>query len=138
MHGGTYQNACSPTEISKLKNNLRKNNISDYKTLKIILETILCADENAKNTKKIYDTLDNEIIESYEGTGEQKSKNLIAKRKEIVSEIMAKHNAWNAEVDVNHHEIKLQYFSNEACVNSVSLRYLKQKWMIFKVGGACD
>lgn len=138
MHGEIYENSCALKEKLKLMNSIRKNVMRDSRVLQTAIDLILCAPDTPQNTKKIISFIDKIVVTTYEGTGEEKVAEKSTAKIEIAEDIMAKGRAWSTTLQFNDDEVTLQYFSNEACVESVKLRHSKKSWLVYEIGGACD
>lgn len=86
---------------------------------------ILCGDHNPYNTKRMISLIDNVVVTSSDGTGEEKIKGDSEKKTDIAKDMMAVGRAWDATLIFDENEVKLQYFANEACVKSVTLQNIK-------------
>ena len=138
MHGETYENSCSPKPKEKLMDDIRKNTAYSKRSLQNAIEFILCGDQNSRNTKRITRLINEVVVISYEGTGEGKITTDSKRNTTVVKTIMARGMAWDATLIFEDSDVKLQYFSNEACVKSVKLRYVKNSWLVHEIGEACD
>ncbi|NGZ87433.1 hypothetical protein [Duganella aceris] len=57
---------------------------------------------------------------------------------ELIDSLQREGAAWHADLIVAPDEITLQYMSDEACVQSRTLRAVKGQWRIVRVGEAGD
>lgn len=138
MHGEAYENSCSAKQKQVLTSHIQKNVQHDHRLLQTAIESILCRSYTPQNIRMMINFVDNIVITSYEGTAEEKIVGTSGEKVQILKEVMAEGNAWNATLIFNDSEVKLQYFSSEACVESVKLRHSKNSWLINEIGGACD
>lgn len=138
MHGDTYESSCSAKQRQDLISNIRKNIQHDSRSLENTINFILCSNYNSKNIKQMINIVDAVVTTSYEGTGEEKVTGSSKDKMEILKDVMAEGKAWNATLIFDDSEVKLQYFSSEACVESVKLRHSDNSWLIHEIGGACD
>lgn len=138
MHGETYENSCSTKQRRDLTRNIRKNIQYDSRSLQSTIELILCGNYTAQNTKRMINIVDEVVTTSYDGTGEEKIVGSSKDKMAILKDVMAEGKAWHATLIFDDSEVKLQYFSSEACVESVKLRHANNSWVIHEIGGACD
>lgn len=138
MHGETYENSCSTKQRRVLTNAVKKNIHHDSRLLQNTIEFILCSNYTDKNAKRMINIVDAVVTTSYEGTGEEKVAGSSKDKMEILKEAMAEGKAWNATLIFDDGEVKIQYFSSEACVESVKFRHSNNSWLINAIGGACD
>ena len=138
MHGETYENSCSPKSRKKLMENISKNVLHGSRSLQSTVELILCGDRNSRNRKRMIHLIDQVVVTSYEGTGEKEVTGELNKKIDVLKIIMAGGRAWEATLIFDETDVKLQYFSNEACVKSIKARYFKNSWLVHEIGEACD
>lgn len=138
MHGELYGNSCSAKEKKKLISDIKTNVRRNARALQNVVELILCATGTDNNNREISDFIGEVVIISYEGTAEEKVVKDSRKKMEVLNDMMAKGRAWNATLNFDGDEVKLQYFSSAACVESVKLRRFKSSWVVQEIGGACD
>jgi len=136
MHGQAYPNSCTLSEKKKMNADLRRRMLPEWRNLATAIEIILCRSESSINA--ISNIVDKTVVMTYEGTAEEKFVKSSSDEKEILKEIMADGEAWNARLLVNAGKVKLQYFSSEACVESVSFHHSQKGWLVSDIGGACD
>lgn len=138
MHGLRYENACAPGEKASMRLEIAKRNLPDARKLQSAVEFVLCASLNNRNAKRMYRLLDTVVSTSDEGTGQDTLVDKLPKAKVDFADVMAEGNAWDVNLDLTNGDVTLQYFSNEACVESRKLRHSKDRWLIYEIGGACD
>ncbi|QOY94568.1 hypothetical protein IM543_01175 [Massilia sp. UMI-21] len=137
-NGNSNENSCSSRQKKELMNSIHKNVMRDSRVLQTAIDLILCAFDTPQNTRKITNFIDNVVTGIYEGTGEEKVVERATAKTEIAKYIMAKGRAWSTTLQFSDDEVTLQYFSNEACVESVKLRHSENSWLVYEIGGACD
>jgi hypothetical protein len=138
MHGEVYENSCDPTGKHELVSSIVKSSTKDPRILQEAVELILCAEDTPQNVKKVIRFIDKVITTTYEGTGEEKVVGKSSAKLEVARDIMAKGRAWSTTLQFNDNEVTLQYFSSEACVESLKFRNSKSSWLVQEIGGACD
>ena len=130
MQGSIYPSACIFDEKTSLRNYLRSLKYPDEEKAWKIVEMILCAPNNKANRSYLESHVANRLKnEKFAG--------------ERIGKIFALTKAWDATLlpDVSDRksiEISLLYFSNEACVKNIRLKYNKNKWMLNKISEVCD
>jgi hypothetical protein len=60
------------------------------------------------------------VRQSSEATGDKPVVKYFVVTTELATSIMAKGNAWNTDVIAEREKVVLEYFVNEACVNSIT------------------
>ena len=91
---------------------------------------ILCESSNKANRSYLDSHISLKLrSEKYKGDGKNK--------------IFALTKAWSANLDTDlgdgkNIEVNLRYFSNEACIRDVGLKYDKNKWMLYRISEECD
>lgn len=138
MHGDSYENSCSIKRKQELMIKIQKNALHHSQALQNAIKFILCGNDTPQDINRMVSIIDEVVTMTYEGTGEEKKLGTSREKTEILKEIMAKGKAWNATLNFEDSEAKLQYFSSEACVESVKLRHSEKSWLVYEIGGACD
>jgi hypothetical protein len=138
VYGSAYPNACTTQEKEELRSKLMSSTVPDPKAAWSTIELILCAKKDKPTQDKMRKLVQKRILTSVESTGQNTSKDVESRSEEFLSELMAEGQAWDARIDLRKEEVVLQYYANEACVNSATLRYVKRNWLVTKVGQACD
>lgn len=117
---------------------IRRNIVLNNRSLQNTIEFILCSDQNLDNTKRMTNLISEVVVISYEGTAEDKITSETKKDIDLAKTIMAGGRAWDATLIFDEGDVELQYFSNETCVKSMTLRYHKSSWLVHEIGEACD
>jgi len=136
MHGNSYPNSCAPHQRKNLVREIEGGSLPDWKKLQKAIDAILC--KSPSSNKEVLSIIDDVVIMSYEGTAEEKVIRKSSDKMEILDQIMAEGKAWNARLRIGTEEVTLQYFSNEACIESVKFHHSRGAWLISGIGGACD
>jgi hypothetical protein len=138
MHGNSYNNSCAPVQRKELMRKIEKNVLLDKVILQAVVDLILCGSDTPQNTTKIAASIAEVVTTNYEGTAEERIIGKTSDKIEVAKDLMAKGRAWSSTLQFNDDEVTLQFFSNEACVESVKLRHSKNLWVVYEIGEACD
>lgn len=138
MHGETYQSACMPEHLSKLKAALLKEPVNETDQLWRAVRTMLCAPKDRVSRRLVKSLLPSKVRRTTESTGDEPRSKLIARTDGLIDKMLAEGKVWNACIRSIDEGITLQYFSNEACVESRKLKWANNKWSIVQIGSACD
>lgn len=130
MQRDFYPNACISNERKSLRRSLRSHKYPDEEQAWKLIEMILCESSNKANRSYLDSHISLKLrSEKYKGDGKNK--------------IFALTKAWSANLDTDlgdgkNIEVNLRYFSNEACIRDVGLKYDKNKWMLYRISEECD
>lgn len=138
MHGEPYQNACNSEEIKKLKEIIHRSGALQKQQAYEAVETILCKSPCEVDRKFLTELIPEYVEENTEGAGESSATKRVKKDANLVAYILANKSAWKVSLSARPKEIVLQYFANEACVRSATLRHIRSGWSIGRIGEACD
>jgi chitinase len=138
IQGDSYPGSCDAAQKKLLHEELVRSEAADAKQAWQVVELILCASDSAANRDKVISLLRKKIRQTIESTGSQPIVGRVAGNVILVDNLMAAGRAWNSSVSGNETRIVLQYFVDEACVNSVTLLYDEHKWSVDEIGQACD
>ena len=138
IRGLEYENACTAKKKLDLRRAIEKQISPDFRKLQSAVEFVLCANLSQRNAKRMSTLLDAMVTTSYEGTGEDASVEKISKNRIDAKDIMAEGSAWNANILFQNGEVKVRYYSSEACIESLKFQHSEGKWLIHEFGGACD
>jgi hypothetical protein len=138
MHGFTYPNACAPAERADLQGNLNSKKIPEPLMAWRAIELILCAQKTKFSFNQLTELVPKHIAASAESTGDKPQREVAIRSERLVADLMAGGRAWDADIRIEDGNILLQYYVNEACVKSARLTYANRKWLLSKIGEACD
>lgn len=139
MHGGSYPNACNPTESAKLNYITLQSGVKNSELAWQALITIICAESNNATRLYVAHLLPAIIKNRSDSTGSESIVGNVARNEKLVDEVMAKGRAWDVTFRAEgEKKIHVQYFQDEACVRGLGLSFVKKKWIIDEVSLACD
>lgn len=138
MHGESYPNACSETQLRNSKASLVEKKPLQAMQAWHAIRMLLCAPVNSANVHLVAKLLTRRVNSSSEGTGSEPKFESVAGNAELARNLMAGGRAWNVSILVDHREIKLHYAPDEACIAGVTLENPKGTWRITEFGEACD
>lgn len=133
-----YQNACAPSELRKLRKSLSSEKVAEEAQVWKAIEVLLCAPRTKSTQRYIASILANKIRDSAEGTAQDSDFAVIKPSPELAGSLLANRSAWDASISLDVDHVTLSYHSDEACMNSRTLRFIKPTWRISEIGNACD
>jgi hypothetical protein len=137
-HGSTYPNACLPEETKELQGDLNSKKIPEPDKVWVAVELILCSQKNKSNLKRVSELVTKKILAASESTGDAPQSEVVGRTEKIVSDLMAAGQAWDAGIRLEEGDVVLRYFADEACVKSARLTYTRNRWLVSRIGEACD
>lgn len=137
-HGEVYPATCKASERKLLKASLEALKEPDTQKLWQAIDTVLCAPGTAANERLVKQMLASRIKTTDEETGSEPSLGSRPATLELARKLMAKGQAWRANIQSQYEGLELQYAPNEACISSVTFVYRGKKWWISQTGSACD
>lgn len=136
-YGTIRPNACAPAQQALLKKDVDDVANDAAQAWKAII-AMLCTADDAGNRERIKRFVPAHVREVQEGTGQAPVFQRVRRSDELIQRLSAAGKAWEASVEAESDKIVLQYFPDEACVASRTLRYAKGKWTLAEIGEACD
>lgn len=130
-----YAETCSTQEWLLVAGQLKIVANTRSPQLLIKLAKAYLCDQGKKTKKYLIQFSNKNLISTSEGSGQEKTEDSLPSNETIHPQAGQ---AWNATVQDDYPDVKLLYFSNEACVRSVTFKPIKGNWVIMGTGEACD
>jgi hypothetical protein len=139
VHGVQYANACMPVGRKALRKSVwRVVGGRDANGAWQLVETLLCAPDSKASRRYLAGVLPTKIRRKSSGTGQDDTSELIRRDGELIESLLAKGEAWNAIMSSESTEIILNYYPNEACIRSRTLKFINRRWRLVEISEACD
>jgi hypothetical protein len=136
-YGTNRPNACAPAQQTLLKKEVT-DGATDAAPAWTAIVSMLCGTDDSGNRQRIKRFVPAQVREAVEGTGQAPVFQRIQRSDALIRRLSAGGKAWEASVQVESDTIVLQYFPDEACVASRTLRHTKTGWMLAEIGEVCD
>lgn len=137
VQGEEYSSACTA-----------ENHASRHKTLvaqfgkdaeaSALIETLLCKKKTGDAQAFIASRMGKRVLMTASSTASDDLAKQALVTPELIGSLQREGAAWDADLIVAPDEIILKYMSDEACVQSRTLRAIKGQWRIVRLGEACD
>jgi hypothetical protein len=137
MQGDVYVNSCEKSELDDMKKELQEN-FENWHEVSNAAEIVLCSDRNSESINSINKILPKLLRLDVGGVGEKSIVRVVKPTQKEIDTIFAERHAWGASVKKDLGDLRLQYFSDEACTKEVIFRLSEGKWRIFEIGEYCD
>lgn len=140
IQGEEYPNACSSEKRKKLQQSVKRaaGRTRDPIGAWRLVEALLCAPESKGTRSYLTGVLPSIIRVKSSGTGQDDTSELIRRDGKLIKSLLAKGKAWNATVSSESGQLVLNYYPNEACISSRTLKFTNKRWQLVEMGGACD
>jgi hypothetical protein len=136
MADQTYPSVCEQATLTGLRQALK--GFDETEELFRMAELILCGPLDASSKKQVRKIMGKSLREgSWGPLGTQEIRQVMSSD-ELVEYVMASGSAWNADVQNMDEGPTVNYFSNEACVKSFTLKRVRSRWVLYQIGEACD
>lgn len=135
MNGTTYPSSCDEAAWEPLAKELRDAaGKRDPMELESLLQAYLCGSD-ARAAAIILRAAPVNVTLTTEGTGEPTTRRRVQSREALEPR---GGRAWNATVQSDRSDVGVTFFTNEACVRSITFRPVKAGWRVRAAGEACD
>jgi hypothetical protein len=103
-----------------------------------LVETLLCKKKTSGARAFIASRIGKRVLMTASATASDDLAKQAPVTPELIDSLQREGTAWDADLIVAPDEITLKYMSDEACVQSRTLRAVKGQWRIVRLGDACD
>ena len=139
VHGVEYANACTPDGRTALRKSVwRVARGRDASGAWRLVETLLCAPDTKAGRRYLNSVLAGEVRSLSWGTGQDEISESVRRDGRLIEALLAEGEAWHATVESESTKISLNYYPNEACINTRTLSFVNRRWRLVKISEACD
>lgn len=130
-----YTETCNKQEWRLVGDQL--NSIADGRAPQLLVslaKAYICG-QGANTKKYLLQFSTKTVISTSEGSGQEKTQDFVPSN-EVIQPQAGK--AWDTTIQGEYSKVTLSFFSNEACVRSVTFKQTNANWLIVGIGEACD